>query len=102
MHLFSLFQLTLELANLDFQAGFGRSGHDADVFTVCVDIASTSLGSCRIAALSLFSNVVVGFNSATPKLISLHLLQKLLGVLDAAHAAGDVNTLCPNSEPQTP
>ena len=87
---------------MDFQAGFGRSGHDADVFTVCVDIASTSLGSCRMAALSLFSNVVVGFNSAAPKLISLHLLQKLLGVLDAAHAAGDVNTLCPNSEPQTP
>jgi len=93
----------LNQADLDFQAAFG---HDSDIFTLCVELASTSLGSSRVAALSLFSNVV-GLNSKFPKFISLNLFQRLLAVLDATQAVGDVKTLVqtliPNSSkrPQT-
>jgi len=91
----------LNQADLDFQAAFG---HDSDIFTLCVELASTSLGSSRLAALSLFSNVVV-LNSKFPKFISLNLFQRLLAVLDATQAVGDVKTLVqtliPNSSKKT-
>ena len=84
------FQLTfLPTAHLDFESAFGfcSDGNcDACVFMECLDATSAS---CRIAALSLFANVVVGLNSNVYTYLSLNSLRKLLDVLDAAHAAGD-------------
>ena len=84
------FQLTfLSTAHLDFESAFGFCSHansDARVFIECLDAASAY---CRIAALSLFANVVVGLNSNVYKYLSLNSLRNLLDVLDAAHAAGD-------------
>jgi hypothetical protein len=76
---------------LDFEAAFGfcSNGQDADIFMACFNAASTSLSSCRIAALSLFANVIAGFNSKVHKFLSLLSLQKLKDVLDAAHYARD-------------
>jgi hypothetical protein len=87
----ALLNLLILTVNLDFEAAFGfcRNGEDADVFIRCFDAASTSLSSCRIAALSLFANVIAGFNSKVHKFLSLLSLQKLKDVLDAAHYARD-------------
>jgi hypothetical protein len=66
-----------------------RSGADAEIFVQCLDVASIPFSDGRVAALSLFANVVVGLKSKVQELISLNSMQRLVAILDAAHTASD-------------
>jgi hypothetical protein len=82
----------LKTAQTNFESGFAlyRNGQDAEVFIQCLDVASTPFCDGRIAALSLFANVVIGLKANIHEFLSLNSMRRLLTILDAAHAAGDI------------